>query len=74
MSKLGLPKGHLERGENTVCAVRELKEDGLRMTEEEDPYIKINNSMYYVYSVANNIDNIKNIKPIDTNEIKECRF
>lgn len=75
--KWGLPKGHLEKGENTVeCAIRELKEEtGLTIDiEEDDPYIKINNSMYYVYSVANNIKNITNIKPIDTNEIKECRF
>ena len=36
-----------------------------------DPYIKINNSIYYIY-VAD--ENRYNPTPIDTNEIMESRF
>ena len=72
--KWGLPKGHMEEDEDFInCAKRELHEEtGLIVNiNETDPYIKINNSVYYVYYVLNKVNNIT---PIDTNEINESRF
>ena len=72
--KWGLPKGHMENQENLIdCAKREFKEEtGLNIEVlVDDPYIKINNSVYFVYYLVNKIDNIN---PIDTNEINESRF
>ena len=72
--KWGLPKGHMEYDENLVdCAVREfMEETGLRINVAPgDPFIKINNSVYFVYFLINKIDKIQ---PIDTNEINESRF
>tara|TARA_B110000977_G_scaffold197402_1_gene279871 strand:+ start:643 stop:1251 length:609 start_codon:yes stop_codon:yes gene_type:complete len=72
--KWGLPKGHMEDDENFIeCAQRELNEEtGLNITiNSDDPYIKINNSVYYVFFILNKVNNIT---PIDTNEINESRF
>lgn len=74
LSKWGLPKGHLEDGETRLnCAQRELLEEtGIKINIEEcDPNIKINNTIYYIYSV--NEDNY-NPSPIDTNEINAAEF
>ena len=72
--KWGLPKGHMENQENLIdCAKREFKEEtGLNIEVlVDDPYIKINNSVYFVYYLVNKIEKIN---PIDTNEINESRF
>ena len=74
LSKWGLPKGHLEDGESRIqCASRELLEEtGINLNiDERDSYIKINNSIYYVYYTD---ENRHTIKPIDLNEIKQAKF
>ena len=75
-SKWGLPKGHLEIGKEQrhECAKRELfEETGLDINiNYDDPFIKINNSIYYVFSVNESI--IEKLKPIDTKEIKKIEF
>ena len=72
--KWGLPKGHMESDENLKnCAIREFYEEtGLTINVASgDPYIKINNSVYFVYYLINKISYIN---PVDTNEINESRF
>ncbi len=74
LSKWGLPKGHLELGESREqCASRELLEEtGISLNIcEKDPFIKINNSIYYIYVTD---ENKYHINPIDKNEIKEACF
>ena len=58
--KFGYPKGHKEVNEtDEYCASREAREEtGLNLNiNKKDPFIKINNSIYFVYSLFN--DNIK---------------
>jgi NADH pyrophosphatase NudC (nudix superfamily) len=72
--KYGYPKGHKEDGEtDEYCASREAREEtGLKLDiNKKDPFIKINNSIYFVYSLFN--DNIK-FNPIDKKEIDEAKF
>lgn len=74
-SKWGFPKGHLEKNETrSICAQRELKEEtGVDLEIfENDPYIKINNSIYYIYCIDDNI--FSNCVPIDKNEIRDIKF
>ncbi len=74
LSKWGLPKGHLELGESREqCASRELYEEtGISINiSDKDPYIKINNSIYFIYVTD---EHKYNINPIDKNEIKEALF
>lgn len=74
-SKWGLPKGHLENDESRYqCASRELKEEtGLDIDiKYDDPNIKINNSVYYIYSIDES--KLKGCKTKDTNEIKQVLF
>lgn len=74
LSKWGLPKGHLEKNETRIeCAKRELLEEtGINITINlNDPFIKINNSIYYVYKTG---EKKFDIKPLDTNEVNEATF
>lgn len=73
--KWGLPKGHMEFNETrNDCASRELLEEtGIHLNiKANDPYIKINNSMYYVFYMDEN--KIKNCEQKDKKEIKEVKF
>tara|TARA_B110000211_G_scaffold234928_1_gene307481 strand:- start:2045 stop:2506 length:462 start_codon:yes stop_codon:yes gene_type:complete len=74
-SKWGLPKGHVEKGETlTECAERELLEEtgvALKILPS-DPYIKINNSMYYIYWTEDTT--LLTIAPRDKEEIEDARF
>ena len=52
--KWGLPKGHMKIGESpNECAVREIEEEtGLKlMINKTTPYIKINDTLYYIFIV-----------------------
>jgi len=71
--KWGFPKGHLEEYENRrECARRELMEEtGLIIDiKKNDPFIKINNSIYFVYYT----DQVLELNPIDTNEILDTQM
>lgn len=71
--KWGFPKGHLEEYENRrECARRELMEEtGLIIDiHKNDPFIKINNSIYFVYYT----DKVLDLSPIDTHEILATRM
>jgi len=72
--KWSLPKGHVEENESREdCAMRELYEEtGLKLyIIRDEPRIRINNSIYYIYYT--NIGNI-NIRPIDNKEIHSAKF
>lgn len=74
LSKWGLPKGHLEKNETRIeCAKRELLEEtGIDLDiTPNDPFVKINNSIYYVYKTG---EKKFDIKPVDTNEVNEALF
>jgi len=71
--KWGFPKGHLEEYENRrECAKRELSEEtGLDIIiNSGDPFIKINNSIYYLYYT----DRVLNVYPNDPNEILDTKM
>lgn len=71
--KWGFPKGHLEKYENRrQCARRELiEETGLDIVINKcDQYIKVNNSIYYIYYT----DQVLKIKPNDPKEILETQM
>lgn len=73
--KLGLPKGHIEDGESSSeCAEREVYEEtGIKI---EIPlttrFLTVNNSKYYLFVLKNTL--INKFYPIDTNEIRDCKF
>lgn len=71
--KWGLPKGHVEKNESREdCAMRELHEEtGIKLyVIRDEPRIRINNSIYYVYYTRNTYE----VKPNDTDEIHSAKF
>ena len=72
--KWSLPKGHVEENESREdCAMRELYEEtGINLyIIRDEPRIRINNSIYYIYYTQ--ITDI-NVKPIDNEEIHSAKF
>ena len=75
LPKWGIPKGHLEQDEsNEECAIRELYEEaGVKVNIPKDTkFMKVNNSKYYLF-----VDKTPSIivpNPIDTQEIRDCKF
>ena len=72
--KWGYPKGHVENNETTYeCAKRELYEEtGLVINISEHKTVNVNNSKYYVFTTDE--AELKNINPVDTNEINAVQF
>ena len=72
--KWGYPKGHVENNETTYeCAKRELYEEtGLVINISEHKTVNVNNSKYYVFTTDE--AELKNINPVDTNEINAAQF
>ena len=72
--KWGLPKGHVEENESREdCAMRELHEEtGIKLyIIRDEPRIRINNSIYYVYYTQHSNTRVK---PNDTEEIHSAKF
>ena len=72
--KWGYPKGHVENNETTYeCAKRELYEEtGLVINISDHKTVNVNNSKYYVFTTDE--AELKNINPVDTNEINAAQF
>ena len=73
--KWGLPKGHKEGTEKIEeCARRELYEEtGINIKiNHNDPYIKVNNSTYFIYYCDDHI--LNNLAPTESKEIAEIKL
>ena len=73
--KWGLPKGHINPNEKlNQCATREIEEEtGLKINfNHNHPYIKINDTYYYIQIINDN--QIKQFKPKDQNEISIVKW
>ena len=71
---MGLSKRTRENNETTYeCAKRELYEEtGLVINISEHKTVNVNNSKYYVFTTDE--AELKNINPVDTNEINAAQF
>ena len=73
--KWGLPKGHKEGTEAIENTARRetFEEIGLNIPiQANHPYVKVNNSFYYVFSISESI--LKNLEPNESKEIAEIKL
>lgn len=73
--KWGLPKGHIHPNEKlNKCATREIEEEtGLKIIfNNNHPYIKINDTYYYIQIINDN--KITSFEPKDQNEISIVKW
>lgn len=73
--KYSVPKGHVEEHETrTECAEREFYEEtGIQINIPDGRQsIRVNNSHYYPF--YSDISIVNTLKPIDVDEVSECKF
>ena len=75
LAKYSIPKGHLEEKETrSECAEREFYEEtGVKINIPQDRQsIRVNNSQYYPFYT--DTTKLEKFKPVDINEVSECKF